>query len=292
MISQERLLIIDPFKNLLDIYRIFLEEENYSIETASNLKEACQKLSVDRYAVVITEFLPPFEEVFSMIRWIKERSPETYILIMTNAIIDEKTYGELINLGVDDLILKPYSFQKVLIHVKKGVRIRDLILRKIELEKESVLDPIAQKIRQPVFNFIHFKTCLRQEWKKAKRHRRTLSLILIETPSKIMADNRLESLTTELLRIFRTNVREEDVMGRGNGGFGILLPETGDPGSQALVKRLSHLMQNHPPFLGEENLRSILPFISFQTFTYPEKFVIPESLRSALEELPAKYRPS
>ena len=90
----------------------FWRKENYSVETVSNLKEACRKLSVDHYAAVITEFLPPFEETFSMIRSIKERSPETYVMIMTKATIDEKTYGELIDVGVDDLILKPDSFKK------------------------------------------------------------------------------------------------------------------------------------------------------------------------------------
>ena len=285
MASQEKLLFIDPFKNLLDIYRMFLEKEKYSVETASNLKEASQKLSRDHYAVLMTEFLPPFEEMFQMLHWVKEQSPETYIIIVTNAIVDEETYERLFSIGIDDLILKPYSPEKILVHVKKGFRNRSLIIQKQELEKASLIDPVTQQVHQPIFNLVHFRKCLRQELKRAKRHDHALSLVLMELADRATDRSEFESITAELIKILRTNTREEDIVGRGNGGFGVLLPETDEAGSQALVKRLLHLIKNHLPFQSEGSLKSTANAISFQTFTYPEKFIIPESLRSILEEL-------
>lgn len=286
MASRDRILIIDPFKNLLDIYRIFLEKEKYSVETVFNLREASQKLSLDHYAVLMTEFLPPFEETFQMLLWVKEQSPETYIIIVTNAIVDEITYERLFRTGVDDLILKPYSPQKILVHVQKGFRNRTLILEKRELEKESVIDPVTQQVHQPIYNLGHFRKCLRQELKRAKRHAHAFSLILMEFPNKGIDRDEFEDLIVELIKIMRNNTREEDVVGRGNGGFGILLPETDESGSQALVNRLLRLIKSHPPFQREESLKSMADVVSFQTFTYPDKFTVPESLRSILEELP------
>ena len=277
------ILLIDPFKNLLNVYRMFLERERYLVDTASNLREASQKLSLDHYAVMITEFLPPFGETFQMLHWVKEHSPETYIIIVTNATVDEKTYEKLFDTGVDDLILKPYSPEKILVHVKKGFRNRDLIIRIQELEKESLIDPIARQVQQPIFNPPHFRRYLRQELKRAKRHRHSLSLLLVEIPGKAVVDEPGENFYIELIKILRNNTREEDIVGRGNGGFGILLPETDEAGSQALVKRLHQLIQRHPPFQREERLRSLVKTISFQPFTYPEKFSIPESLRPVLE---------
>lgn len=75
------------------------------------------------------------------------------------------------------------------------------------------------------------------------------------------------------------------MVGRENGNFGILLPETDEAGSQALVKRLTHLIQGYPIFQSDEFLKPIIETLSFQAFTYPEKFVIPESLRAILEEV-------
>ena len=283
--NSKDILLIDPFKNLLNIYRMFLEREKYRVETASNLKGASQKLSLDHYAVMITEFLPPFEETFQMLHWVKEYSPETYIIIVTNALVDDKTYEELFRIGVDDLIVKPFSLEKILVHVKKGFRSRGLVIKIQELERESPVDPIARQVEQPIFNPPYFRRYLRQELKRAKRHHHPLSLLLLETPGKAVADDPGESFYIELIRILRNNTREEDIVGRGNGGFGIVLPETDEAGSQALVKRLLQLIQRHPPFQKEERLRSLVKTIYFQPFTYPEKFLIPESLRSVLEEI-------
>ncbi len=104
-LSQARILVIDPFKNLRDIYQMFLREENYIVVTTSHLKGTSQGLPTDHYAVVITEFLPPFEEAFRSLRWVKEQSPETYVIVVTNAIVDEETYEKLFSIGVDDVIL-------------------------------------------------------------------------------------------------------------------------------------------------------------------------------------------
>ena len=193
--TQGKILILDPFKNLLYIYRMFLENERYGVETASNLKDAFQKLSLDHYAVLISEFLPPFEETFHMLHEVKEHSPETYIIIVTNAIVDEKTYERLFDVGVDDLILKPYSPNKILDHVKKGFRNRNLIIEKRKLEGESLIDPIARQVELPIYNLTHFQRCLRQELKKAKRHGHSLSLVLMEVPGEAITRNQLEGLT-------------------------------------------------------------------------------------------------
>jgi PleD family two-component response regulator len=287
--TQGKILIVDPIKNLLYIYRMFLENERYGVETASNLKNALQKLSLDRYTVLISEYLPPFEETFHMLYEVKEHSPETYIIIVTNATVDEKTYEGLFDAGIDDLILKPYSPNKILVHVKKGFRNRNSIIEKRKLEGESLVDPIARQVELPVYNLTHFQRCLRQELKKAKRHGHSLSLVLMEVPGEAITRNQPEGLTADLLRILQNNTREEDVVGRGNGGFGLLLPETDEAGSKALVKRLIDLIQNHTPFQIEESLKSMANLVSFQTFTYPEKFMIPDPLNSVLEDLSKQF---
>src|SRR5512143_3943445 len=102
------ILLLDPFKNLLNAYRMILEEEEYFVETAVNLKEAYQLLGKRQYSVIITEYCPPFEVMDEMIQWAKKNAPETYIIIVTNASVDEKIYNKLFAAGVDDFIPKPY----------------------------------------------------------------------------------------------------------------------------------------------------------------------------------------
>ena len=277
------ILLIDPFQSILNAYRMVLEREKYMVETSKDLDEAFNQFSMRQYSVVMTEYFNPFEDICHMIRWVKQDSPETYIIMVTSQLIDEANYEKLFEIGLDDFILKPYSPERVLVHIRKGLRQRELILKNQELERQSLLDPITQSIQQFVFNSTYFKKCLRQEIKRAKRHQHPLSLLLIQIPNREKLGERLDNFYIELVKIVKKSIREEDMFGRENGAFGIILPETNQVGSKALVGRLSNLIQNYPTFKSDQDLNSTIKTLSFQTFTYPEDFVIPETLKTDLE---------
>jgi PleD family two-component response regulator len=268
---------------------MILEGEEYSVETAVNVEKALVQFSIRHYSVFITEYLYPLEDTCRMIQRIKQNVPETYIIMVTEADIDETTYETLFDIGLDDLLSKPYPPEKVLVHIKKGIRQRDLLLKKQEVEKQSPLDPVAQQVRQPIFNPFYFRKWLRQELKRARRHGHPLSLLILRIPPEEILGDRLENFCVELAKLLRTYTREEDLVGREDGDFGILLPETDQEGSGAVVKRLSRLIQNHSAFNGDDLLRPIVEALSFQTFTYPDRFFVPESLRAVLEEISKEY---
>jgi DNA-binding response OmpR family regulator len=278
-----RILLVDPFKNLLNAYRIILEEEKYLVETALSLKDAYELLYKGQYSVIITEYIPPFETTEYMIEWVKEKSAETYIIMVSNAFVDERTYERLFAIGLDDFILKPYSPDKILVHIKKGLRQRDLVIKVKEFERLSVLEPVTKEIRGFIFNALYLKTCLRQEIKKAKRHHRLFSLLLIQMPTEEKMGDRFYSFYVELVRIFRKYTREEDMVGKNNGEIGIILPETDQIGSQALIQRLLNLIHTDPQFDSDDVWKAYAQTLSFQSFTFPDQFAIPESLKAVLE---------
>jgi len=268
---------------------MILKEEKYQVETALNLKNAYQLFKERQYSVIITEYVPPFEATAYMIQWVKKKAPETYIIMVTNTSIDEKTYDKLFTIGVDDFILKPYSPERILVHVKKGLKQRDLILKVQRLERLNLLEPITEKIQGLIFNIIFFKRCLRQEIKKARRHHHPFSLLLIQMPNKEKIGDRFESFYMELVKIFKRHTREEDVVGKNNGEIGIILPETDQIGSEALMQRLLNLIHTHPQFKSDDVLRPYIQTLSFQSFTYPVQFSIPEPLKAVLEEVDKEY---
>ena len=89
---------------------------------------------------------------------------------------------------------------------------------------------------------------------------------------------------TELAQLLSRSTREEDVIGRENGGFGILLYKTGHEGSRVLEQRLSNLIQNHRPFQSER-LQSIVENLQIQSFTYPEQWKVPEPFSRIASDL-------
>lgn len=278
--SGHRILLIDPFKNLLNAYKILLEEEKYCIEVASNLKDAFPLLGTKEFSLIITEYIPPINMIGHLVEWVKNYSPVTYVILLTNAILDEENYEKLYEMGIDDIIIKPYPPEKVLVHIKKGLRQRELFLRIKSLENQDIFDPIAHKIQKIIFNPTYFKKCIRQELKKAKRHNLSLSLLIIQVPSIN------EEFILEFAKILRSYIREEDIIGKENRIFRIIFPHTNQIGSQALVTRITRLIQEYPNFQTEKILNSVIPKISFQSYTYPHQFNnLPEYLSLIVEEI-------
>jgi len=283
------ILLIDPFQNLLNAYRVILEDQGYFVEAAMSLKESSEKLSLRPYSVVITEYFSPFEETYLMIRQAKQMHPETSIIMVTNTAIDDTSYEKLFDAGLEDIILKPYSPEKILVHVKKGIRRRGLMLGKEELKKET--DSKSPRRGAPDLNLepVYFKKCLRQELKRTRRHNHPLSLLLFEIPNGPILGDRSDSFCAELAGTFRRQIREEDTIGRDNGHIGILLPETDQVGSQAVMIRLSTLAQSHPAFLSDKTLKSFIQTLPIRSFTYPERFIVPQSLRTVVDEVSKEY---
>jgi diguanylate cyclase (GGDEF)-like protein len=279
------ILLIDPFRNLLNTYQIILTGAGYRVETAQSLKESAVKLSLRPYSVILTEYFLPFEDTFLMVEKAKSMHPETSILMITHAQIDEASYEKLFDAGLDDIIFKPYSPERILVHVKKGLRQRDLI------ERTRTLEQRPAGVTAPDGN-LHprtFKKSLRQELKRSRRHQHALSLLLLDFRDQEARRDRLEIFFAVLARMLRRSIREEDILGRENGSFGILLPETDQAGSVAVMNRVSNLVKDHPLFESDKTMKSLAKTLSIQSFSYPEKFVIPPSLRIVVDDVDKEY---
>lgn len=273
------ILLIDPFQNLVNAYRMIFTEEGYSVESALNLEEAYSCLNKTQFSIIIIEYIPPYQATEGFIEQLKKGSPEVYVLMVANQWIDGETYKRLYTLGVDDFILKPYSPDKILVHIQKGIKQRELVLKVQELEKLSLLDPMGQKINQLIFNRNFFKKSLSQELKRARRHQHSFSLLLIKFTDGEMVRGHFDRFMKEFLDMIRRNTREEDVVSKNNGEVGVLLPETDQKGCEAFLQRLYRLIENHPLFQADEALRIYLKTILYQPYTFPDRFDIPESLR-------------
>ena len=56
------------------------------------------------------------------IKKLKQTLPGLYVMMLTNNEVDEREYEEIIRAGVDDYFLKPVSFNRILLHLEKGLK--------------------------------------------------------------------------------------------------------------------------------------------------------------------------
>jgi DNA-binding response OmpR family regulator len=285
---EKSIFIVDPFENILNVYRTILEEKGFVVSTGTDLDQVLQSGLFIGYSIIITEFFFPLEKTCHFIRMVKKSMPETYLIISSSVIIDDSAYKEMFDAGLDDVLVKPYGQDKLLAHIEKGIMRQKVFIENKKYEKETF--HLATPEDHPgVFGPVFFKKLLRQEIKKAKRHQEPMSLILLKLPSKDRMGIRYETFYIELIDLLRKSLREEDVMGRENGNLGIILDKTDEEGSQNLGRRLSQLIKTHPTFQSNLSVQDIVNELAFQYYTFPRQTNIPEFLTPLLKEMEVEF---
>ncbi len=131
----EKVLLVDTEKNVLLAYQTVLEEEGYKVEIATSKDEALEKLSYQSFSVLITEFYLKGKTTIELVKKVKQDYPELYVIMISAATLKTDTYEEIINAGVDDYFIKPFSSRNLLVNIKKGLKLRALLMQNIQLEK-------------------------------------------------------------------------------------------------------------------------------------------------------------
>ena len=120
-------LILDNELPISWALKSILGMENYEVFTATTLEEA-DKISRDAdLSALITEYRLNHHDTLEMIKNLKKTAPDLYVMMLTNNEVDEPQYEEIIRAGVDDYFLKPVSFNRVILHLEKGVRRRECL---------------------------------------------------------------------------------------------------------------------------------------------------------------------
>ncbi|RKQ61717.1 two-component system response regulator PilR (NtrC family) [Thermovibrio guaymasensis] len=103
-----RVLILEDEVSLREILRLILEDFNYQVEETETLEEARKKLKEGEFDLVLVDLRLPDGSGMEVVREIKEKTPETEVIIIT-AFASTETVKEAFELGVYDYVEKPFN---------------------------------------------------------------------------------------------------------------------------------------------------------------------------------------
>jgi len=133
---KETVLILDRESHTRWILKALLESEKYVVIAVETIERALQNFSEFEVSGMITEHRIDQSSTLDMVRELKTRFPEAYVMMLTADEVTEKEYEEIISAGVDDYFVKPFPSWKMLLHLRKGLKQRSLVLQKKRLEQE------------------------------------------------------------------------------------------------------------------------------------------------------------
>ena len=148
MAEKAKILIVDDDENIRKTMKAILEEENYSVDLATNGKEAIQMTNEKMYNLALLDIRLPDIEGVELLQLLKEYVPRTRKIMVTgyptiqNAVM-------AINKNADAYLLKPVDIEKLLQIVKEQLRAQE---EERSFSEEKVAEFIEARVRDLSIN--------------------------------------------------------------------------------------------------------------------------------------------
>ncbi|WP_457642936.1 sigma-54-dependent transcriptional regulator [Persephonella sp.] len=150
------ILVVDDEKNITDLLKDILEDEGFSVEVASDISSAKEKLKEQDFDIVFLDVWLPDGEGTDLIQFIKENSQLTKIIMISghaNIPIAVKALKE----GAYDFLEKPISTDSILAVIEKAIKEIKKDLEYIFLKQQQTKDieiignsPPIQKLKEQI----------------------------------------------------------------------------------------------------------------------------------------------
>ena len=148
-LMREKLLIVDDERMILELTSMVLSSRGFDVSVVDNASESYELIEREQPALVLLDYMMPKINGLEALKEIRERFPETYVIMFTGKGSEEVAV-ELMKAGASDYILKPFINAKLVERIENVLRIRSVELRNKELveEQERLLGEIEKWNRE------------------------------------------------------------------------------------------------------------------------------------------------
>jgi two-component system, OmpR family, response regulator VicR len=119
-----KILICDDDLMIVKIVQYKLIQDGYDVEICTNGKTALDKIKSTEYDLIITDLLMPFISGYEIINYVRHIAHKDTPLIVLSQIGNDSTIIEVLNIGANDYLTKPFSPLELSIRVQKLLLIR------------------------------------------------------------------------------------------------------------------------------------------------------------------------
>jgi two-component system alkaline phosphatase synthesis response regulator PhoP len=115
----EKILVVDDEKSILDVLTCALKREGYIVEKAYDGQEALNKVKSFKPHIIILDLMLPVINGYEVCKKLENENIGIIMLTAKNNIVD-KIVG--LELGADDYLTKPFDLREVIARVKSLAR--------------------------------------------------------------------------------------------------------------------------------------------------------------------------
>src|SRR5215475_2115092 len=110
-------LVVEDEQRMAELLRQGLEEEGFAVTVSNDGAEALDIARTSSFDVIVLDVMLPGADGFTIARRLRESKNRTPILMLTARDADQDVITGL-NLGADDYLTKPFSFEVLLARIR------------------------------------------------------------------------------------------------------------------------------------------------------------------------------
>ena len=132
--SHGRILVVDDKENMLKLFQKILGEQ-HDLTVTDDSEKALAILGAQPFDVVVTDMKMPGASGLDVLRTVKEKTPETEVVLMT-AYADVRDAVEAMRLGAYDYLQKPFDPDNAALVVGRALERKQLKQQTVTLQRE------------------------------------------------------------------------------------------------------------------------------------------------------------
>jgi diguanylate cyclase (GGDEF)-like protein len=225
------ILIVDDDSDGRALLRATLEAEGQSVAEASTGAEALELLARRRPKLVLLDVMMPSMDGYAVVERIR-RLPGPFVpILLVTAIDDPAARARGIDVGADDVLVKPIHALELKLRVRAMLRIQQLAAE-LHLANRRLRQLARTDELTGLRNRRGLKVALARELRRAQRYGGSLSLIAFDVDHFKQVNDRWghaigDRVLEQVARVLERGSRRVDVVGRSGGEeFMVVAPET------------------------------------------------------------------
>jgi two-component system, chemotaxis family, protein-glutamate methylesterase/glutaminase len=119
--EKQRVLIVDDESSSVRILKRILSAKDYILDDASNGNEALAKLKKNHYHALLTDWLMPGTNGVQLIQHVRKNIKNQPIIIMTTVIDSLQAKEDILEIGADYYLSKPYDLKELISYLEEGL---------------------------------------------------------------------------------------------------------------------------------------------------------------------------
>jgi Response regulators consisting of a CheY-like receiver domain and a winged-helix DNA-binding domain len=126
--AEEKVLIVEDDSEIRNLLSGFLSENNYQVDEARHGNEASDKMAREKYDIILMDMMLPYKSGDILIKELRDSSDyeksKTPVIVLS-AKTQKDTRLEVLRMGADDYIIKPFDLDEVLVRIEVVLRRRE-----------------------------------------------------------------------------------------------------------------------------------------------------------------------